>query len=110
LYIAAREWQETFQSNLKTMTNLTKPFIIFKVSDADFGDMSDGDSTFIIKQKSFPALKPMVIKQLLIILLSDLAEVMSVTPAAPAPGPPKKTDDKSFFDVSKVMHSDCLPS
>ena len=52
----------------------------------------------------------MVIKQLLIILLSDLAEVMSVTPAAPAPGPPKKTDDKSFFDVSKVMHSDCLPS
>ena len=25
---------------------------------------------------------------------------MSVTPAAPAPGPPKKTDDKSFFDVS----------
>lgn len=24
---------------------------------------------------------------------------MSVTPAAPAPGPPKKTDDKSFFDV-----------
>jgi len=46
----------------------------------------------------------MVIKQLLIILLSDLAEVMSVTPAAPAPGPPKKTDDKSFFDVSKVMH------
>lgn len=49
-------------------------------------------------------LKPVVIKQLLIILLSDLAEVMSVTPAAPAPGPPKKTDDKSFFDVSKVMH------
>jgi myotubularin-related protein 5/13 len=25
--------------------------------------------------------------------------VMSVTPAAPAPGPPKKTDDKSFFDL-----------
>ncbi|KAJ8911049.1 hypothetical protein NQ315_004696 [Exocentrus adspersus] len=30
----------------------------------------------------------------------DLAEVMSVNPAPPAPGPPKKTDDKSFFDVS----------
>ncbi|XP_017780101.1 PREDICTED: myotubularin-related protein 13 isoform X2 [Nicrophorus vespilloides] len=29
----------------------------------------------------------------------DLAEVMSVQPAAPAPGPPKKTDDKSFFDL-----------
>nr|CAD7573991.1 unnamed protein product [Timema californicum] len=29
----------------------------------------------------------------------DLAEVMSVTPAPPAPGPPKKTDDKSFFDL-----------
>lgn len=25
---------------------------------------------------------------------------MSVTPATPTPGPPKKTDDKSFFDVS----------
>jgi hypothetical protein len=37
----------------------------------------------------------------LILLFLDLAEVMSVTPAAPAPGPPKKTDDKSFFDVSK---------
>lgn len=33
----------------------------------------------------------------------DLAEVMSVTPAAPAPGPPKKTDDKSFFDVSTFV-------
>lgn len=32
--------------------------------------------------------------------VSDLAEVVSVTPASPAPGPPKKTDDKSFFDVS----------
>lgn len=32
-------------------------------------------------------------------MFTDLAEVMSVTPAAPAPGPPKKTDDKSFFDV-----------
>ncbi|XP_063236434.1 myotubularin-related protein 13 [Bacillus rossius redtenbacheri] len=29
----------------------------------------------------------------------DLAEVVSVTPAPPAPGPPKKTDDKSFFDL-----------
>ncbi|XP_069696125.1 myotubularin-related protein 13 isoform X2 [Periplaneta americana] len=29
----------------------------------------------------------------------DLAEVMSVTPATPTPGPPKKTDDKSFFDL-----------
>ncbi|XP_026287376.1 myotubularin-related protein 13 isoform X1 [Frankliniella occidentalis] len=29
----------------------------------------------------------------------DLAEVMSVAPAPPAPGPPKKTDDKSFFDL-----------
>lgn len=34
--------------------------------------------------------------------IADLAEVVSVTPAAPMPGPPKKTDDKSFFDVS--MH------
>jgi hypothetical protein len=32
--------------------------------------------------------------------VSDLAEVMSVSSATPAPGPPKKTDDKSFFDVS----------
>lgn len=32
--------------------------------------------------------------------IADLAEVVSVTPAAPMPGPPKKTDDKSFFDVS----------
>lgn len=37
---------------------------------------------------------------LFIFLLTDLAEVVSVTPAAPTPGPPKKTDDKSFFDVS----------
>ncbi|KAK7870000.1 hypothetical protein R5R35_011968 [Gryllus longicercus] len=29
----------------------------------------------------------------------DLAEVVSVLPAPPAPGPPKKTDDKSFFDL-----------
>ncbi|XP_039295345.1 LOW QUALITY PROTEIN: myotubularin-related protein 13 [Nilaparvata lugens] len=29
----------------------------------------------------------------------ELSEVMSVTPAAPSPGPPKKTDDKSFFDL-----------
>jgi hypothetical protein len=36
-------------------------------------------------------------------MFTDLAEVMSVTPAAPAPGPPKKTDDKSFFDVSKLV-------
>lgn len=33
-------------------------------------------------------------------IIADLAEVVSVTPAAPMPGPPKKTDDKSFFDVS----------
>lgn len=38
--------------------------------------------------------------QLTIFSLVDLAEVMSVIPAPPAPGPPKKTDDKSFFDVS----------
>lgn len=31
---------------------------------------------------------------------TDLAEVVSVTPAQPMPGPPKKTDDKSFFDVN----------
>lgn len=31
---------------------------------------------------------------------SDLAEVITVTQAAPAPGPPKKCDDRSFFDVS----------
>jgi len=30
----------------------------------------------------------------------DLAEVMSVSQANPTPGAPKKTDDKSFFDVS----------
>ncbi|XP_065158308.1 myotubularin-related protein 13 isoform X2 [Atheta coriaria] len=29
----------------------------------------------------------------------DLSEVISVTQATPAPGPPKKTDDKSFFDL-----------
>lgn len=29
----------------------------------------------------------------------DLAEVISVNPAPPAPGTPKKTDDKSFFDL-----------
>jgi len=29
----------------------------------------------------------------------ELAEVMSVAPAPPMPGPPKKTDDKSFFDL-----------
>lgn len=33
-------------------------------------------------------------------LIIDLAEVMSVTQANPTPGAPKKTDDKSFFDVS----------
>lgn len=33
-------------------------------------------------------------------MLTDLAEVVSVTPAQPMPGPPKKTDDKSFFDVN----------
>ncbi|CAK1542502.1 unnamed protein product [Leptosia nina] len=29
----------------------------------------------------------------------DLAEVIAVSGAAPAPGPPKKCDDRSFFDV-----------
>lgn len=29
----------------------------------------------------------------------DLAEVMSVSQVPPIPGPPKKTDDKSFFDL-----------
>ncbi|XP_044003006.1 myotubularin-related protein 13 isoform X2 [Aphidius gifuensis] len=29
----------------------------------------------------------------------DLAEFVSVTPALPTPGPPKKTDEKSFFDL-----------
>lgn len=29
----------------------------------------------------------------------DLAEVITVTQAPPAPGPPKKTDDRSFFDL-----------
>jgi hypothetical protein len=41
-------------------------------------------------------------------LLLDLAEVMSVTPASPAPGPPKKTDDKSFFDVSKYNETNSV--
>lgn len=36
-------------------------------------------------------------------IVIDLAEVMSVQPVAPAPGPPKKTDDKSFFDVSVIV-------
>lgn len=36
--------------------------------------------------------------------VADLAEVMSVTPAVPAPGAPKKTDDKSFFDVSQTQN------
>ncbi|XP_048526749.1 myotubularin-related protein 13 isoform X3 [Dendroctonus ponderosae] len=31
--------------------------------------------------------------------LIELAEVMSVSSTTPAPGPPKKTDDKSFFDL-----------
>lgn len=39
---------------------------------------------------------------LLKLLFVDLAEVMSVSSASPAPGAPKKTDDKSFFDVSFV--------
>ncbi|XP_044747784.1 myotubularin-related protein 13 isoform X1 [Coccinella septempunctata] len=41
----------------------------------------------------------------------DLAEVMSVTPAAAAPGPPKKTDDKSFFDLrtSRRTYNFCAP-
>lgn len=33
----------------------------------------------------------------------DLAEVMSVSQANPTPGAPKKTDDKSFFDVSNFI-------
>lgn len=33
----------------------------------------------------------------------DLAEVMSVSQANPTPGAPKKTDDKSFFDVSYLF-------
>lgn len=33
----------------------------------------------------------------------DLAEVMSVSQANPTPGAPKKTDDKSFFDVSDTL-------
>lgn len=33
----------------------------------------------------------------------DLAEVMSVSQANPTPGAPKKTDDKSFFDVSYYL-------
>jgi len=32
----------------------------------------------------------------------DLAEVVSVAPPAPTPGVPKKTDEKFFFDVSKL--------
>lgn len=32
----------------------------------------------------------------------DLGEVVSVIPAAPGPGTPKKADDKSFFDVSII--------
>lgn len=32
----------------------------------------------------------------------DLAEVMSVAQAVPTAGAPKKTDDKSFFDVSTL--------
>lgn len=32
----------------------------------------------------------------------DLTEVMSVSQANPTPGAPKKTDDKSFFDVSII--------
>lgn len=39
------------------------------------------------------------------ICIADLAEVVSVNPAAPMPGPPKKTDDKSFFDVSTYFIS-----
>ncbi|GBP59983.1 Myotubularin-related protein 13 [Eumeta japonica] len=33
----------------------------------------------------------------------DLAEVIAVSPAAPAPGPPKKCDDRSFFDLFKLQ-------
>lgn len=32
--------------------------------------------------------------------ISDLGEVVSVIPATPGPGTPKKADDKAFFDVS----------
>lgn len=34
--------------------------------------------------------------------LPDLAEVLTVSQAPPAPGPPKKCDDRSFFDVSAL--------
>ncbi|KAJ8931407.1 hypothetical protein NQ314_015679 [Rhamnusium bicolor] len=40
--------------------------------------------------------------------MKDLAEVMSVNPAPPGPGPPKKTDDKSFFDVSSFTYYKCF--
>jgi len=41
--------------------------------------------------------------EMLIYLLADLAEVTNVVPAPPAAVPPKKTDDKSFFDVSSEL-------
>ena len=41
--------------------------------------------------------------EILIYLLADLAEVTNVVPAPPAAVPPKKTDDKSFFDVSSEL-------
>jgi hypothetical protein len=43
-------------------------------------------------------------------VFTDLTEVMSVTPAAPARGPPKKTDEKSFFGVSKLNELDGVES
>jgi hypothetical protein len=43
----------------------------------------------------------------IIMMFSDLAEVMSVTVAAPARGPPKKTDDRSFIDVRNPRVNYC---
>ena len=65
-------------------------------------------------KNNFPILSNKILKILSkyilysITFFLDLAEVMSVTPATPAPGPPKKTDDKSFFDVSKIIKIDLI--
>lgn len=34
------------------------------------------------------------------IKITELSEVVSVTPAVPTQGAPKKVDEKAFFDVS----------
>lgn len=39
----------------------------------------------------------------LFIYLTELSEVANVTPGTPAPGAPKKSDEKCFFDVSEVF-------